>query len=126
MYGAYDLSMTPSARNWGEERNLILTTKLMEWFHDNYVPPEKQRDPDVSPLYADLRDMPPAVFTVGTLDPLLDDSLFMHARWIAAGNKAELAVYPGGIHTFNAFPIELARQANERIFDFIIEHCRAK
>jgi acetyl esterase len=126
VYGAYDLSMTPSARNWGEERNLILTTKLMEWFHDNYVPPEKQRDPDVSPLYADLRDMPPALFTVGTLDPLLDDSLFMHARWIAAVNEAELAVYPGGIHTFNAFPIELARQANERIFDFIKEHCRAK
>jgi acetyl esterase len=117
-YGAYDLTMTPSARRWGE-RNLILTTKLIEWFHKNYVSAERFSDPDVSPLYADLSSMPPALFTVGTLDPLIDDSLFMHMRWQTAGNPSELAVYPGGIHAFNAFPIELARIANTRISDFI-------
>jgi acetyl esterase/lipase len=120
IYGAYDLTMTPSVRRWGE-KNLILTTKLIEWFHNNYVPEGKLADPDVSPLYAVLSDMPPALFTIGTLDPLLDDSLFMHARWLAAGSRAELAIYPGGIHAFNAFPIELARRANARIIDFIAE-----
>jgi acetyl esterase/lipase len=77
-------------------------------------------DPDISPLYADLFGLPPAIFTIGTLDPLMDDTLFMYMRWLAAGNKAELAVYPGGIHVFNLFPIELARKANTRINDFII------
>ncbi|UCH20002.1 MAG: alpha/beta hydrolase [Deltaproteobacteria bacterium] len=117
-YGAYDLSMTPSARRWGG-RNLVLTTKLMQWFHENYTTAEKYSDPDVSPLYGDLSGMPPALFTVGTLDPLLDDSLFMHMRWLAAGNASELAVYPGAIHAFNAFPIEIARRANARIVEFI-------
>jgi len=119
-YGGYDLSMTPSARHWGE-RHLILTTKIIEWFHGNYAPAEKLTDPDVSPLYADLSGMPPALFTVGTLDPLLDDTLFMHMRWLAAGNEAQLAIYPGGIHAFNFFPIELARKANTRINNFIIK-----
>ncbi|MBT8363200.1 MAG: alpha/beta hydrolase [Deltaproteobacteria bacterium] len=119
-YGAYDLSMTPSARNWGE-RNLILTTNLMRWFHENYVPTANYTDPDISPLYADLSGMPPAFFTVGTLDPLIDDSLFMHLRWLAAGNPSELAIYPGGVHAFDAFPIELARKANARIREFINE-----
>jgi acetyl esterase/lipase len=119
-YGGYDMSMTPSARRWGE-RNLILTTKTIEWFHGNYAPAEKLSDPDVSPLYADLSGMPPAVFTVGTLDPLLDDTLFMHMRWLAAGNKSELAVYPGGIHAFNFFPIALAGKANSRIHNFIVQ-----
>jgi len=117
-YGVYDMSMTPSARNWGE-RNLILTTKLIRWFNENYVPAGNFADPDISPLYADLHGLPPALFTVGTLDPLMDDSMFMHMRWLAAGNLSELAIYPGGIHAFDAFPIELARQANTRIKEFI-------
>lgn len=121
VYGAYDLCGTPSARNWGEERKLVLTSRTMEWFHENYAPRAQWADPCVSPLYADLNRMPPALFSVGTLDPLLDDSLFMAARWIAAGNEAELALYPGGIHVFNLFPIPLAKRANERIMGFIGE-----
>ena len=117
-YGVYDLSMTPSARNWGE-RKLILTTNLIRWFNENYVPSGNHTDPDISPLYADLSGMPPALFTVGTLDPLIDDTLFMQMRWLAAGSPAELAIYPGGIHAFDAFPIALARQANARIRAFI-------
>lgn len=117
-YGGFDLSMTPSAKSWGE-RPLILTTPLIRWFHESYVSEDKITDPDVSPLYADLAEMPPALFTVGTLDPLLDDSLFMYARWIAGGNKAELAVYPGAIHGFNAFPLKAAGRANKKIADFI-------
>jgi len=121
VYGVYDQSMTPSARNWGESPNLVLTTKLMQWFHSQYAPADMLKDPDVSPLYADLTHMPPALFSVGTLDPLFDDSLFMNSRWITAGNKGELAIYPGGIHAFNAFPIELARQANSKIGEFVGE-----
>jgi acetyl esterase len=118
-YGGYDMSMTPSARRWGE-RYLILNTKIIEWFHKNYVQGENLFDPEISPLYANLFGLPPAIFTIGTMDPLLDDTLFMHMRWMAAGNKSELAVYPGGIHTFNFFPIALADKANSRIHDFII------
>ncbi len=121
VYGCYDLTFTPSVANWGR-RNLILSTPIIEWFTDHFVDPDRRRDPDVSPLYADLRGLPPALFTVGTLDPLLDDSLFMHARWRAAGNSAELAVYAGGIHAFNAFPLAIADQANERMARFLAEH----
>ncbi len=116
--GAYDLSWTPSVRRWGE-RNLVLNTPIIQWFTDQYVPEERRREPDVSPLYADLRGLPPALFTVGTLDPLIDDNLFMHARWIAAGNEAELAIYPGGVHGFNNMAFGLATRANARIDAFI-------
>jgi len=120
-YGVFDFSGTPSSLNWGENRKLILTSRTMEWFYDNYAPKDLWRDPRVSPLYAELHKMPRALFIVGTLDPLLDDSLFMAARWIAAGNEAELAVYPGGIHAFNAFPTALAEKANNRIINFLKE-----
>ncbi len=124
-YGGYDMNKTPSVRNWGD-RNLIINTPILDWFADNFVPPgdfppERRQHPDISPLNADLADMPPTLFTVGTLDPLIDDSLFMAARWSSAGNRADLAVYPGGIHAFNAFPIPLAMQANLRMVAFVRE-----
>lgn len=119
VYGCYDLTFTPSVRAWGE-RNLILSTPIIEWFADHFVPDRALRShPDVSPLYAGLHDLPPALFTVGTLDPLLDDSLFMASRWDAAGGGAELAVCPGGIHAFNAFPTALAGTANRLCADFV-------
>jgi acetyl esterase len=116
--GAYDLSLTPSAARWGE-RNLIMSTPIIEWFTEHYVPEPLRRHPDVSPLYADLAGMPPALITVGTQDPLVDDSMFLYARWIAAGNEAELALWPGGAHGFNAFPIPLAERSNAQIAEWL-------
>ncbi|MGV8995483.1 MAG: alpha/beta hydrolase [Parvibaculaceae bacterium] len=112
VFGAFDLSMTPSQEQFGDER-LVLRTVDMERFYDAFLAEGlDRRDPDVSPLYARLHDMPPALFTIGTRDALMDDSLFMYTRWIAAGNEAELGVYPGGAHGFVAFPGDLARAAN--------------
>ena len=63
--------------------------------------------------------MPPALFSVGTMDCLIDDSLFMAERWRAAGNHAEVAVYPEGVHGFNQYPTTLARKANARQSEFL-------
>ena len=63
--------------------------------------------------------MPPALFTVGTVDRLLDDSLFMAERWRQAGNLADVAIYPEGVHGFNQYPTGLARKANARQLDFL-------
>ena len=121
VYGVYDLAMTPSQRSWGDEP-FVLSTPIMAWFCDHFVPAEKRHDPDVSPLYADLHDLPPALFSVGTLDPLLDDTLFMHQRWMAAGNESELRVYPGGPHGFDGHPTKLGQSARQRMNEFISSH----
>ena len=118
VYGVYDLAMTPSQRNWGA-RNLVLNTEIMAWFYDQFIPENLRRDPDASPLYADLSGLPPALFTVGTLDPLLDDTLFMSQRWQAASSPAKLAVYPGGPHGFDSHPTQMARRARDRMDEFI-------
>ena len=68
-----------------------------------------------------LAQQPPALFTVGTLDPLLDDTLFMAQRWLAAGNRADLAIYPGGVHGFNLFPTPLGDAALRRSEAFLAD-----
>jgi acetyl esterase len=119
VYGAFDLSMTPSQRLFGNAR-LVLRTIDMQQFYNAFLPTiTERRVPDISPVYADLKDLCPALFSVGTKDALLDDTLFMHARWIAAGNDAELAIYPGGAHGFTLFPNDLAKSAAARIDEFL-------
>ncbi len=119
VYGAFDLAMTPSQRQFGNRR-LVLRTIDMQQFYNAFLPNiEDRRQPDISPLYADLKGLCPALFSVGTKDALLDDTLFMHARWVAAGNAAELAIYPGGAHGFTLFPNGLAEKASARMDAFL-------
>lgn len=60
---------------------------------------EQRRDPMISPLWADFskleKRLPPALFTCGTLDCLLDDSVFMSSKWMMSGAEAILKIYPG-------------------------------
>jgi acetyl esterase len=117
-FGFYDLSLTPSASL--ARSTLLIDRKRLEQFASSFLPAgTDRRVPDVSPLYAELSGLPSALFTVGTLDPLLDDSLFMHARWGAAENAAELAIYPGGVHGFTALSGTLAPEANAKIDAFM-------
>jgi acetyl esterase len=119
MFGAYDLSRTPSQRGVGISpgADILDGTGLPL---DLFLPGmsgEERRDPDVSPLYADLRGMPPALFSVGTNDHLLDDTLFMARRWEMAGSRTELLVYPDTPHGCIALP-SVAGHFFPRLFDF--------
>jgi acetyl esterase len=118
-YGNFDTSMTPS-QALAPDKGILVGKISIKKFGEAYLPAGiNPRDPDVSPLYANLKNMPPAIFTIGTIDPLLDDTLFLHARWIAAGNEAELAIYPGAPHAFNIFPLPQGPAANARIDAFL-------
>lgn len=116
--GNFDASMTPSQLRAGDGG--IVGKVGLRKYVEAYLPAGRdRRDPDVSPLYANLEKMPPALFTVGTIDSLLDDSLFMHARWVAAANSATLAIYPGAIHAFTTLPMPQSPAANARIDAFL-------
>lgn len=124
VFGVFDLGLTPSARAFGDSERLILRTIDIHKFGDAFLPgltAEQKRTPELSPLYADLTGLCPALFTIGTRDALLDDSLFMHSRWIAAGNRGELDVYPGACHGFLAFPIPQTFASLQRQTAFLNE-----
>lgn len=115
IFGVYDLGRTPSSRAATDE-SLVLTDSWMTEFIDIFMPgvPDRQIA-ELSPLYADLSGMPPALFTVGTLDPQLDDSMFMAARWQAAGGAAELDIWPEAPHAFTSMTPPTGLPAQARI-----------
>jgi acetyl esterase/lipase len=79
------------------------------------------KTPLISPLYAELRELPPILIQVGTEETLLDDStrLAEHAR--AAGVEVTLEIWKGMIHDFQLYARFLpeARQAIEGVGMFM-------
>lgn len=119
--GVYDLTMTPSVRRWGEEK-LVLNTRDIWMFVRHFLRAGgDERDPDISPLHADLSGLPPCFLSVGTRDPLVDDTLFLAGRLAAARNGGGLAIYPGACHTFINLDFPLADTALARIERFYKE-----
>ncbi len=120
--GCYDLNFTPSVRNWGDDPLVLHTRDMME-FRSRYlsgIGGKLDLDlPDISPLFADLSDLPPCLITAGDHDPLIDDSLFLHQRLLSAKTPSRLAVYPGGCHVFPVFQTKLARQARSVATSFL-------
>ena len=108
------------------DRNLVLSGPIMELFSRWYVGNRDRRHPYISPLYADLRGMPPAIFSVGTLDHLYSDTMLMARAWQAAGNRCECHEYQDGPHGFTMFPsLEISMLANARIIAFVESHVGA-
>jgi acetyl esterase/lipase len=126
VYGCFDLGRTPSSRQASDSAVMLNKRSIEESVQLVFGgwSMEKLQRPEFSPLYADLKGLPPALFTVGTADPLLDDTYFMEDRWRSAGNKTFLAVYPASPHLFNILPSRMAKAANQRMFNWIIELCR--
>jgi acetyl esterase len=118
--GCYDFSMTPSQRQ--STAALFLSPERLRATVSAAFPgvgTEALRDPQISALYASLHGLPPALFSVGTGDAVLDDSLFMAMRWRAAGNLAELAVYPEAPHLFLQLATAMAAEGRRRIASFV-------
>ena len=62
------------------------------------------RDPIASPLYAELRGLPPLLIHVGADEVLLDDSTRLAERAKAAGVPVELKIWPVVPHAWQLAP----------------------
>lgn len=113
-YGPYDLSCTPSVRSAPRD-TLVLHGPAMTGGIAGLLPgmsDDQRRDPAFSPLYGDLRGLPPGLLLCGTLDPLIDDSRLMAERWQAASGNAQLVIVPEAPHAFNRLFTSVARRTN--------------
>jgi epsilon-lactone hydrolase len=80
--------------------------------------------PLISPLYGDLRGLPPILIHVGDWEILLDDAVRIADKIRQAGGTIELEVWPGMWHVFHAFKslTPESRDANEKMGRFIQRH----
>lgn len=118
--GVFDLSGTPSARSAGPDA-LLFDGPNLERDLARLTPgrnEEARKQSDVSPLYANLARMPPALFVLGEIDPFRDDSRLMAGRWAEVASATRLDV-PDAPHGFQHFGAPTAAVAQAFIRDWI-------
>lgn len=99
------------------------------WFKPEYMPvlarhycPENERaHPLVSPVFADVSGLPPLLVQVCSEEILLSDATRIVEKTRAAGGEADLEIYSGLWHVFQAFARQVpeSRAAVARIGSYI-------
>jgi epsilon-lactone hydrolase len=86
-----------------------------------YLGQTDPRTPLASPLYADLRGLPPLLVQVGSAETLLDDSIMLAGVAGAADVRITLEIWPEMIHAWPLFHRQLTggRKAIEHAGAFI-------
>jgi acetyl esterase/lipase len=98
-----DLACTGESHVTRRAAERYLAPHLMIPTADAYLAGWDPHDPRASPLYADLRGLPPLYMQVGDAEILLDDTLRFAARAREAGVDVRCDVWPEMVHVFQAF-----------------------
>jgi monoterpene epsilon-lactone hydrolase len=95
--------------------------------HDRpYIGKTDPRDPVLSPMYADLHGMPPALLVTSTRDLLLSNTALFHLALLRTGNDARLIVYEALPHAFwYHFQLPETQDALEQMAKFLDEKVAA-
>src|SRR6202035_3102474 len=85
-----------------------------------YVGQTDPKDPVLSPIYADLKGMPPTLFVTSGRDLLLSGTTNLHRAFLRAGDDARLVVYDALPHAFwYSTKLPEALEANHLMADFL-------
>ncbi|MGC1297288.1 MAG: alpha/beta hydrolase fold domain-containing protein [Alloacidobacterium sp.] len=92
--------------------------------HDpEYVGTTNPKDPVLSPLYADLRGMPPTLFVTSGRDLLLSGTTILHRAFLRANVDAHLVVFEALPHAFwNDVDLPESHEADEIMAHFFDMH----
>jgi acetyl esterase/lipase len=118
---ATDLTRGGASHRARVDDEVLLTPAFLRAVERMYRGDADPRDPLVSPLFADLRGLPPLLVHVGSRELLYDDALRFVAAARAAGVDAEVVVWAGLWHVFHSFVVlPEARRALDQIGRFAL------
>lgn len=98
-----DLAATGDSVRSNSARCAMFSAEMFARAANFYVGDRDRRDPLASPLYADLRGLPPLLIHVGEDETLLDDSRRFAAKAQQAGVEVTLKVWPSVPHVWPLF-----------------------
>jgi len=99
------VDLTNSAASYATKAAVdpIVTLDSIALLTQAYIGTGDPKQPLVSPLYADLRNLPPLLIQVGSDEVLLDDALGLAERARKAGVDVTIREWPAMIHVWHWF-----------------------
>jgi|CXWL01.1.fsa_nt_gi acetyl esterase/lipase len=98
-----DLTHTGESIVSRAELDPLFSRDSLELMAGLYAGDHPRRHPGISPLFADLRGLPPTLLQVGTAEILHDDSSRLARRLERAGVEVTLEVWDGMFHGWQLF-----------------------
>ncbi|MFW9941632.1 MAG: alpha/beta hydrolase [Candidatus Thorarchaeota archaeon] len=118
-----DMAVTGDSLKTKAEIDPLATQEMLEFDAKLYLGGEDSRNPLASPLYADLRGLPPLYIQVGSAEILLDDSIRFVDAAKAAGVDVKFEIWDDMIHMFQVFAIMApeGQDAINKIGEFVLK-----
>jgi acetyl esterase/lipase len=116
-----DLTLSGESLDEKREVDPLLTPDGLRTRVPDYVGGADASDPYISPIFADLRGLPPLLIQVGSHEVLLSDALRLAGRAASSDVPVTLDVTPGVPHVFQAYAglLDEAGAALDRAADFL-------
>lgn len=118
-----DLTFSTKSLVTNKDNDPALTKERLEYYAECYTT-EERKNPLVSPIFGELKNMPPSLIFVGGGEILLDEAKLLHKRLEEFGNKSELIITPDMWHAYILYGIKETKNDHVRISEFIGRNIR--
>jgi acetyl esterase/lipase len=99
----FDLTLSGDSVYKNENLDPILSSSILETYVNYYIGSNKASEPMISPLFGDLRGLPPIHIQSGRNEILLDDSVRFYEKAQQAGVDVTLKIWDDMFHVFQLF-----------------------
>ena len=99
-----DLTASGESYKTNADIDPSMSAELLDFFAKNYT--DDRLNPLVSPVFADLRGMPPSIIFVGGDEIMLDDAKMLHERLLELDCKSKLIVAPERWHAYLLYGLD--------------------
>lgn len=103
-----DLTQSGESFETNKHADPSMTKEALEYFSGLYC--ADREEPAVSPLFGDLKDLPPSLIYAGGDEVLLSDAQRLHAKLLQSGCKSQLVVKPERWHAYVLYNLQEDQQ----------------
>jgi len=119
-----DLQGTGVSMTTHAQAESFLSPERLRFMAKHYVADKDPRMPLISPVYADLRELPPIMIQVGSDEILLRDAVLLAERACQAGVDTTLDVWENMWHVWHFFSRQMpeGRRAMNEVGQYVRSH----